>query len=124
MRKVRSRNTSPELLIRRHLHRLGYRYRLHRSDLPGKPDIVFVSRKIVIFINGCFWHGHNCRRGMRVPKSNTAYWMQKIARNKRRDLEHVEQLVSEGWKIVTIWECETKNMETCLSIIRQCLDDD
>ena len=106
MRAVKSKDTKPELLIRSILHRLGYRYRLHNKDLPGKPDIVFAGRKKIIFIHGCFWHGHDCARGNRMPKTNYEYWVQKITRNKERDTEHNNALVGQGWQNLTLWECE------------------
>src|SRR2546426_5313806 len=86
MRAVRSQDTTPEMRVRRVAHSLGYRYTLHRGDLPGKPDLVFTSRKKTVFINGCFWHGHDCPRGARVPKTNARYWIAKVARNRARDV--------------------------------------
>jgi len=105
MRAVRGKDTAPEWAVRRLLHRLGYRYRLH-GDLPGRPDIVFPIRRKVLFVHGCFWHGHDCPRGARVPKTNRKYWLQKVARNKARDLTQQEALAAAGWKIMVIWECE------------------
>jgi DNA mismatch endonuclease (patch repair protein) len=92
MRAVRSEDTKPEMLIRRMLHGLGYRYRLHDKTLPGKPDVVFTARRKVVFIHGCFWHGHDCARGARIPKSNTDYWTKKIARNRERHDTACERL--------------------------------
>lgn len=109
MRSVRSENTRPELIVRSTLHRLGYRFRLHRKDLPGKPDIVFPGRHKVIFINGCFWHGHDCPRGSRVPKSNREYWIAKIARNRERDILHFSALETRGWQALAVWECQCAN---------------
>ena len=106
MRAVKSKNTSPELLVRRLLHARGYRYRLHRSDLPGCPDLVFPSRKKIVFVHGCFWHGHDCARGSRIPKTNTDYWTAKVARNRARDVAALKQLKSLGWKLLALWECE------------------
>jgi DNA mismatch endonuclease (patch repair protein) len=111
MRSVKSHNTSPELLVRKVLSRAGYGYRLHRADLPGKPDIVFAGRQKVIFVHGCFWHGHTCARGARVPKTNRAYWTAKIARNKTRDATTAAQLKSAGWQALVLWECELKQPE-------------
>jgi DNA mismatch endonuclease (patch repair protein) len=102
----------PEMAVRRLVHHLGYRYRLHRKDLPGKPDLVFGPSKKVIFVHGCFWHGHElegCLDGRR-PKSNKGYWNPKLARNKERDAERVAALKSSGWKVLTIWECEIKDL--------------
>jgi DNA mismatch endonuclease (patch repair protein) len=109
MRAVKSKDTAPELLVRRLLHSKGYRYRLHRSDLPGCPDLVFPSRKKVLLIHGCFWHGHDCARGSRVPKTNTDYWTKKVARNRARDVRSREQIEAAGWKVLTVWECEIKD---------------
>lgn len=108
MRAVRNKNTAPELLIRSTLHRLGYRFRLHRRDLCGTPDIVFPVRRSVIFVHGCFWHGHECERGS-LPSSNLHFWQHKIARNRERDSQTQRQLRNEGWKVLTVWQCETKN---------------
>ena len=105
MRAVKSRDTKPEKLVRRIVHAMGYRYRLYRSDLPGKPDLVFPSRRKVIFVNGCFWHGHNCKRGARAPKTNTVYWNSKIARNMARDSRNEIQLKKLGWDTLIVWEC-------------------
>jgi DNA mismatch endonuclease (patch repair protein) len=108
MALIRAKNTKPELRIRKLLHSLGYRYRLHRKDLPGKPDIVFPSRKKVIFIHGCFWHGHKCKMGSRPVKSNKAYWVNKIANNMKRDSLNIRELKNLGWKVRVVWECELK----------------
>lgn len=104
MALVGSKDTKPELLIRKGLHALGFRYRLHVKDLPGKPDLVFPRHKAVIQINGCFWHGHACPR-CRMPNSNTEYWNRKIARNRERDISNRQLLLDEGWRVLTIWEC-------------------
>lgn len=108
MRAVKSRDTKPEMLVRRAAHALGYRFRLHRKDLPGSPDLVFPARKKVIFVHGCFWHGHECARGARTPKTNTDYWRAKIARNVARDARARSALDALGWETLTIWECELK----------------
>lgn len=109
MQAVKSKNTAPEMVVRRLLHGKGYRYRLHRRDLPGCPDLVFPSRRKIIFVHGCFWHGHDCPRGSRVPKSNTAYWLEKVARNRERDFNSKQRLKSNGWQVCTIWECQVKS---------------
>jgi len=106
MRAVKGKDTKPEWVVRRLLHAAGYRYRLHAKELPGKPDLVFPSRRKVIFVHGCFWHGHDCARGAREPKTNVAYWRGKIARNRERDETHLEILRQDGWKVLTLWECE------------------
>ena len=111
MRAVKGRDTTPELLVRRLLHGMGYRYRLHRSDLPGKPDIVFGPRGKVVFVHGCFWHGHDCKRGARMPVTNTGYWKAKISRNVKRYLKQMDKLTADGWCILTLWECELNNVE-------------
>lgn len=110
MRSVTSKDTRPELAVRRLLHSLGYRYRLHRGDLPGTPDLVFPSRHKVIFVNGCFWHGHNCPRGARTPATNTDYWVLKILRNRRRDACSIAALENSGWSVFSIWECEVRKL--------------
>jgi DNA mismatch endonuclease (patch repair protein) len=107
MRAVKSGDTAPERAVRRLAHRLGYRYRLHRSDLPGKPDLVFPSRRKVVLVHGCFWHQHTCRRGNRRPATNRTYWDQKLDRNKRRDRRVRSQLRRGGWDVLVVWECQT-----------------
>lgn len=109
MRAIQSKNTRPEMIVRRTAHALGFRFRLHRADLPGKPDLTFPSRRAVVFVHGCFWHGHDCVKGRRVPKSNQDYWRAKIERNKTRDVARVSELESAGWKTLCIWECETRD---------------
>ena len=113
MRSVRSKNTTPELIVRKFLHRKGLRFRLHRETLPGKPDIVLPRKKVAIFVQGCFWHGHSCKRGARVPATNRDYWLNKISANKRRDLSHQKALRILGWRVVLVWECETRS-DVCL----------
>src|SRR3954462_7398535 len=114
MRRVKGKNTSPELKVRRLLHRLGARFRLHRKDLPGAPDIVLPGRKLVIFVHGCFWHGHDCARGSRVPKQNRDYWLAKVGRTVARDAAAQAALKAAGWRVETIWECHMKD-EAALS---------
>jgi DNA mismatch endonuclease (patch repair protein) len=108
MRAVKSTNTAPEMIVRRLVHGLGYRYRLHRPDPPGKPDLVFTSRGKVIFVNGCFWHQHACKRGNRQPASNVDYWRRKLAKNVARDRANVRKLRRLGWCVLTVWECQIK----------------
>ena len=109
MRRVKGRDTAPELKVRRALTALGARYRLHRADLPGKPDIVMPGRRLAIFVHGCFWHGHDCARGARVPKDNRDYWVGKVERNRARDARNREALTALGWRVETIWECDLKD---------------
>ena len=107
MRRIRAKDTSPERTVRALLRDMGYRgYRLHRKNLPGKPDIVFVGRRKAIFVHGCFWHGHDCREGIRKPKSNTGYWLPKIEGNQQRDARHMAALEALGWDVLTLWDCE------------------
>lgn len=108
MRAVKSKDTKPEMVVRRLVHGLGYRYRLHVDILPGKPDLVFTKRRKVIFVHGCFWHGHDCRRGARRPTTNGEYWKAKISRNIQRDAENYCILRQKGWEVIIVWECETK----------------
>nr|WP_320178941.1 very short patch repair endonuclease [Roseovarius pacificus] len=105
MQAVKTKNTGPEMIVRRLLHKHGYRYRLHRKDLPGRPDIVFSGKRKAIFVHGCFWHGHGCSKG-RLPKSKLEYWKPKIERNKARDDRNVADLKDAGWQVLVIWQCE------------------
>ena len=109
MRAVKSRDTKPELIVRRALREIATGYRLNRADIPGKPDIAFIGARLAIFVHGCFWHGHDCRRGARAPKDNADYWAAKIARNRARDAENLRKLDALGWRALTIWECELKD---------------
>ncbi|MDR6626496.1 DNA mismatch endonuclease Vsr [Caulobacter segnis] len=115
MARVKSKDTSPEKAVRRILTGLGARYRLHRKDLPGNPDIVMPGRKLAVFVHGCFWHGHDCARGARVPKANRDYWLAKVARNKARDEQAALALRADGWIVETVWECELKDEERLTS---------
>jgi DNA mismatch endonuclease (patch repair protein) len=117
MRAVKSRNTAPEIAVRRAAHALGLRFRLNRSDLPGKPDLVMPARRTVIFVHGCFWHGHDCARGARMPATNRDYWRAKIGRNMARDKASVAALKKLGWKPLVIWECETRDSERLARLI-------
>lgn len=106
MSRVKGKDTKPEITVRRVAHRLGFRFRLHQKELPGRPDLVFPRRRKVIFVHGCFWHGHDCPRGSR-PKSNEDFWRKKLDANRQRDAAVVAALKAEGWSVLTIWECET-----------------
>lgn len=114
MSRIGTRDTAPELVVRRGLHRLGFRFRLHRKDLPGRPDIVLPRHHAVVFVHGCFWHGHGGCPYFRLPKTNTDFWKAKIARNVERDAEIIARLVAQGWRVLTVWECMTrgKKVET------------
>lgn len=122
MRAVKEKNTGPEMTVRRMVHGMGYRYRLHRKDLPGKPDLVFSPRKKVIFVHGCFWHGHTCKRGDRTPRENRDYWTKKIERNKERDREHLKTLKKDGWRVMTVWDCEIKGADVLADRMSAFLD--
>ena len=121
MRAVGQKNTKPELRLRKMLYALGYRYRLHRKDLPGRPDLVFPSRRAVIFVHGCFWHGHACRAG-RLPNSNTDYWAPKIAANRERDGRNAEALEQQGWRVLAVWECALTDSNRTLDMVQEFLD--
>ena len=109
MARVRSRDTTPERALRRILTSLGARYRLHRQDLPGRPDLVMAGRKLAFFVHGCFWHGHDCARGSRVPKANRDYWLAKVARNAARDERSAAALRAAGWRVEIVWECDFRH---------------
>lgn len=112
MRRIRSKDTTPELTVRKLIRDLGFPgYRIHRKDLPGKPDVAFVGRKKAVMIHGCFWHGHTCKEGLREPKSNREYWLAKIGGNRSRDKKHLSELKSMGWEVLTVWECELRDRE-------------
>jgi DNA mismatch endonuclease (patch repair protein) len=116
MRAVKSKGTKPEIKVRRLLHQAGYRYRLHRKDLPGNPDIVFPGRRAVVFIHGCFWHQHpGCRHANR-PSSNNVYWTKKLERNIERDRRNITSLEERGWDVLVLWECELKNPDLLANV--------
>jgi len=121
MRRVKGRDTTPELVVRRALTRLGARYRLHRKSLPGSPDIVMPGRRLALFVHGCFWHGHDCARGARVPKANRDYWLGKVGRNRARDARTQAELAALGWRVETIWECELKDAGALEARLRELL---
>lgn len=119
MRRIKSKDTGPEMLVRRMLHAMGYRYRLHVKGLPGTPDVVFRSRRKAIFVQGCYWHGHDdplCKRG-RPPKSNLTYWSEKLRRNQERDASNLASLSAMGWKTLVVWECSLQDREALRSIL-------
>ncbi|MCC2972666.1 very short patch repair endonuclease [Massilia sp. IC2-476] len=111
MGRVKSKNTSVEMAVRRLVFSMGFRYRLHVKALPGTPDLVFAGRKKVVFVNGCFWHGHEGCKYARLPKDKTDFWEAKVARNRERDAKNNSLLESAGWKVHTVWQCELKNLE-------------
>ena len=123
MRAVKSRDTAPEMAVRRLVHSMGYRYRVHRKDLPGTPDLVFPARRKVIFVHGCFWHGHTCPRGDRQPKTNATYWANKIQRNRERYEVQQAELSREGWRVLTVWECQTRERAELAIKLRTFLDE-
>lgn len=123
MRAVKSRDTSPEMKVRALLRAIAPGYRLHRAELPGKPDVAYVGRKRAIFVHGCFWHGHDCARGARAPKANAAYWRAKIDRNRARDGRNLESLQALGWRAMVVWECELKDEAALRARLAAFLDD-
>lgn len=124
MSRVKNKDTKPEIAVRSILHRMGYRFRIHRSDLPGKPDIVLPKYGAVVFVNGCFWHGHKgCSRAAR-PSSNKSFWNKKIDRNKKRDLVVSKGLKSKGWRVLTIWQCQIRDEAALKERLRGFLNQD
>lgn len=121
MSAVKHKDTGPEMAVRKTLYRLGYRYRLHVKDLPGTPDIVFPGRQKVVFVHGCFWHGHLCDYG-KLPKSNLDYWRTKIATNRKRDARNLRELYYLGWEVMIIWQCELKRETHVVAALRTFLD--
>lgn len=123
MRRVKSKNTTPEIKVRSIVHRLGFRFRIHYNKLPGKPDIAFPGRRKVIFVHGCFWHGHhNCSKG-RLPKSNLSVWRPKIEKNRLRDSENVLSLAAAGWETLVVWQCQLSDVTALTSRITSFLND-
>ncbi|AWY57532.1 very short patch repair endonuclease [Burkholderia thailandensis] len=123
MSRIKGKNTKPELAVRRLVHRMGYRYRLHGQGLPGKPDLVFAGRRKVVFVHGCFWHRHEGCRLARLPKSKLDFWLPKLEANAARDKEAERKLVELGWKVLVIWECEVKDEPALAHRVRAFLDD-
>ena len=121
MRRIKSKDMRPELAVRSLVHRMGYRYRLHSKDLPGKPDMVFASRRKVIFVHGCYWHGHSCKKA-HTPMSNLGYWTQKLTRNRERDRANSAALRAMGWQVLVVWECDTKYEPRLSKRIKKFLD--
>jgi DNA mismatch endonuclease, patch repair protein len=123
MAAIRSKDMKPELAVRKLAHGLGFRFRLHRKDLPGKPDLVFPKYKAIIFVHGCFWHQHSAEKCLdgKQPKTNSGYWTPKLARNVERDAINRASLEKEGWRVLVIWECETRKLDVLASKIGQFL---
>ena len=121
MSRIRGRNTKPERAVRSLVHRMGFRFRLHSADLPGRPDLVFRSRRKVIFVHGCFWHQHSCKRGTR-PKTNRAFWAEKLERNRARDEDVATELGRLGWRSLVVWECQTLKEELLCKRLRRFLE--
>lgn len=122
MARVRSKNSRPELLVRKVVFGLGYRYRLHAKELPGRPDLVFRKRGKVIFVHGCFWHRHAGCSLARLPKSRLDFWLPKLEGNRKRDRRLKRELAKRGWKVLTVWECQVKNVERLRETVRRFLD--
>lgn len=122
MSKISGKNTKPEILVRKFLFSKGFRYRINVKTLPGKPDIVLPKYKTVIFINGCFWHGHNCKKG-KLPSSNIDFWKEKISNNKLRDDKNSDLLIKLGWKVIIIWQCEVSKIDNRIKILNKLLED-
>lgn len=121
MAKIKARNTKPEIAVRSMLHRMGYRFRIHRKDLAGTPDIVLPRHRTVVFVHGCFWHGHVCKK-TKMPKTRIEYWADKIAGNRRRDALKQSQLQTLGWEVVVVWECELREPALLATKLRKKLD--
>ena len=124
MSRVRSKDTTPELAVRRLVFGMGYRYRLYDKRLPGRPDLVFAGRRKVVFVNGCFWHGHRGCRYARLPRTNTDFWRKKIRKNRARDRRNAALLEASGWKVLTVWQCELKDVETLADSLYEFLEFD
>jgi len=118
----KGKDTIPEIIVRKLTHSLGYRYRLHRKDLPGCPDLVFPSHKKVIFVNGCYWHRHSCKKGCSMPETKRLFWQSKFDKTIRRDEQNIKTLKKQGWDVLVIWECQLKDMEKAQNIIVKFLE--
>lgn len=122
MARVRRADTAPEIAVRKLLHALGYRFRLHRKDLPGTPDIVFPARKKALFVHGCFWHRHQGCKKATTPKTRVEFWKDKFAANEARDRRKLDQLRASGWHCLVVWECETRDLPRLQGILREFLE--
>ena len=123
MRRVKGRDTAPEMKVRRMLRAAGIGYRLGGCGLPGRPDVVMKGRKVVVFVHGCFWHGHDCPRGARRPKANADYWIAKIERNRARDARVAAELSTAGWRVLTVWECRLRDPDFAETLLAEIRDD-
>ena len=123
MRRIKSKDSTPELLVRRLVHGLGYRYRLHRHELPGRPDLVFARSMKIIFVHGCFWHAHGCKVAHK-PRSRQSYWTPKLRRNAERDKDHQQRLRALGWRVLVLWECEVFKASALAKRVQRFLDSD
>jgi DNA mismatch endonuclease (patch repair protein) len=121
MAAIRGKNTKPELRVRSVLHKAGYRFRLHRKDLPGRPDIVIPKHRVAIYVHGCFWHSHSCRFGRVKPSTRAEFWLKKRTATVERDGEKAAALFERGWKVINIWECEIADSEHVLSAVKKCI---
>ena len=122
MSRVRSKDSKPELIVRSIVHRMGFRYRLHSSKLPGSPDLVFPARRKIVFVHGCFWHGHGCRAGQNRPVSAQSYWNTKLERSMERDRVNSEQLRLDGWSVLAIWECQLRERDSLARYLKAFLE--
>lgn len=123
MAQIKGRDTKPEKVVRSLLYNMGYRFRLQKKDLPGKPDIVLAKYRTVIFVHGCYWHRHNCPNGQRIPKSRLEFWLPKLEGNRERDIKNQSLLREQGWNVLVIWECQLRDIETLRKNIRIFLKD-
>lgn len=123
MSRIRGKDTKPEMVVRKLVHAAGYRYRLHRRDLPGCPDLVFPRYRKVILVHGCFWHRHFCRKGRSTPRTRRGFWKKKFEQNRERDRKNRRALRRQGWQVLVVWECETKNPDKLLNRLHSFLDD-
>ncbi len=125
MRRIRNKDMKPEMLVRQFVHAMGYRFRLHRRDLPGSPDLVLPRHRKIILVHGCFWHGHgdsNCADGRRLPKTNLDYWIPKLTKNKERDQANIARLHDLGWETMIVWECEIRRLEDVRARLRSFIE--
>ncbi len=122
MSRIQGRDTAPEMRVRRYLHNLGFRYRLHAKELPGKPDLIFPRAKVAVFVHGCFWHMHSCKYGKPAPATNQSFWAEKRRGNVARDRKNRRLLRAEGWQVFEIWECRTRHPETLIGSLASLVD--